>query len=271
MSLFSSLQQWLIALIIVVLVFSLGALLVDQVVMPYYTRNGEELEVPDIVELKVEQADSVLRRHGFELVEEREQYDWTYPEGTVIAQNPEPFSITKRGRRIYVTVSIGEKLSVMPNLVGKSARDAMFTTQKEGLNLTEEDFGYEYSNYYPATVVMAQSIPPGTKLRRDTPLHMTVSLGTLPNEFKVPDVVGQTLERAKKQILMAGLEIGEVIFEYHPDLLPNTVMSQSPKPNEKSEQGAFIDLKISTLDEKGIEDDEVETSEDLKYEPEDAD
>jgi len=269
MSFLKSLQQWSIAIFIVALFYVIGALLIDKIVMPYYTRHGEELEVPDIVEMKVEQADSVLRRHGFQLVEEREQYDWTYPEGTVIAQNPEPFSVTKRGRRIYVTVSIGEKLSVMPNLVGKSARDAIFAAQKEGLNVSEEDFGYEYSNYYPATVVMAQSIPPGTKLRRDTPLHVTVSLGTLPNEFKVPDVIGQTFERAKKQILMSGLELGEVIYEVHPDLLPNTVISQSPSADEKTEQGAFVDLRISVL-EMPTEEDSTGINEPDVYNPEDA-
>jgi serine/threonine-protein kinase len=249
MSFKSSLLQWLTAFIVVMILYAVGVVVIDQWVMPAYTRHNDVVEVPDVVELHVTEADSVLRAHGFQLVKEREQYDWHYPEGTVINQNPEPLSLTKKGRRVYVTVSIGEKLSLMPNLVGKSGRDAIFAAQSAGLNLTEDDFGYEYSNYYPEGVVMAQSIPPGTKLKKDTPLHITVSLGMIPDEFRVPDVVGQTLDRARKSILTSGLEVGEITYRVDKNLLPNTVISQSPQPDEKTERGTFVDLEVSVLEE----------------------
>lgn len=241
-------KQWGIAAFIVLLIFGAGITVVDRAIMPYYTRHGAEVEVPDIVEMHVTKADSLLRTRGFRLVVEREQYDWNYPEGTVVNQNPEAFALTKPGRRIYVTISIGEKLSTMPNLVGKSARDATFAAQSVGLTITDDCFGYEYSNYYPENVVMAQSIPPGTKLRRDTPLHATVSLGTLPNEFKVPNLIGQSLDRAKKIILTSGLEVGEIIFVLREDLLPNTVITQFPEPEVKTERGQLVDLVVSTLE-----------------------
>ena len=145
----SGISQWILAIIIVTIVFVVGVLFVNGVIMPFYTRLGEEVEVPEVVEMNVQTADSLLQTKGFHIVVEREQYDWNYPEGTVISQNPEAFSVTKPGRRIYVTVSIGEKLSTMPNLVGKSARDAVFAAQSVGLELPDECFGYEYSNYYP--------------------------------------------------------------------------------------------------------------------------
>ncbi|TKJ41770.1 hypothetical protein CEE37_04160 [candidate division LCP-89 bacterium B3_LCP] len=241
-------KQWIIAVFIVLCLYIAGVILVDQVILPFYTRHGAELEVPDIVEMHYAQADSLLREHGFRSVKEREQYDWNYPEGTVISQNPEAYALTKAGRRIYVTLSIGEKLCVMPNLVGKSSRDAMFSAQNTGLLLGDESFGYEYSNYYPENVVMAQSIPPGTKVKRDTPLHATVSLGTLPNEFSVPNLIGQSLDRAKRIILTSGLEIGEIVFSLREDLLPNTVISQFPDPEEKTVRGQLVDLEISTLE-----------------------
>lgn len=245
-----AIRHWGIAVILVGGIYLFGAVIIDKTIMPFYTRHDAEWEVPDIVEMLISEADSVLKTKGFKLVVEREQYDWNYPEGTVINQNPEAYSITKQGRRIYVTTSIGEKLSMMPNLVGKSSRDAIFTAQKANLSLTEEDFGYEYSTYYPQDVVMAQSIPPGTKLKKDTPIHITVSLGMLPNEFKVPNLIGQTLDRAKKIILTSGLEVGNISYQIRRDLLPNTVISQVPNAEEKSDRGEPVDLVVSTLEEK---------------------
>lgn len=248
------LKQWGLGILIVICLYLIGALLVNGVVMPLYTRHDVEVEVPEVVEMNVTEADSLLRIHGFHLVVEREQYDWNYPEGTVINQNPTAFSITKPGRRVYVTISIGEKLIMMPNLVGKSSRDAIFSGQSAGLTLSEESFGYEYSNYYPENVVMAQSIPPGTKLKKDTPIHVTVSLGTLPNEFLVPDVIGQSLERARKVILTSGLELGEITYRIEPNLLPNTVISQDPPGKQKTYRGAMVDLIISLMEESTPED-----------------
>jgi serine/threonine-protein kinase len=264
----AGLKQWGLAILVVVCLSMVGALVVNGIVMPVYTRHNVEVEVPEVVEMNVTEADSVLRIHGFHLVVEREQYDWNYPEGTVINQNPAAFSITKPGRRVYVTTSIGEKLIMMPNLVGKSSRDAIFAGQAAGLALGDESFGYEYSNYYPENVVMAQSIPPGTKLKKDTPVHVTVSLGTLPNEFRIPDVVGQTLERARKVILTSGLELGEIKYQVKPDLLPNTVISQDPPARKKTFRGAMVDLMVSLLEETPPEEDVLEESESTYPEPE---
>lgn len=248
-------KEWIVAFFIVLLLFVGAVLVIDGTVMPYYTRHGEEVEVPDIVEMDLAGADSALAAKGFKLVVEEEKYDSHYPEGTIIDQNPDAFSITKRGRRIYATVSIGEQLSVMPNLVGKSFRDAEFTLHTAGLSLNDQNVGYEYSYYYPNSVLMAQSIPPGTKLKKDTPIHVTVSLGNLPSEFRIPNLIGQPLDRARKIILTSGLSVGKLYIQYRKDLLPNTVIEQFPPADEKAEKGAEIDMTISTLDPTGREED----------------
>lgn len=243
----TSAKEWGLAAGLVFIIF-IGILgIFDRVVMPRYTRHGKKVEVPDVVEMPLEQADSALSKAGFELVVESGRYDNHYPEGTVIDQNPQAFSETKPGRRVYVTVSSGEQMCVMPNLIGKSERDAVFTAHSAGLTLNEEDVGYEYSYYYPAGVIMAQSIPPGTKLKKDTPIHVTSSLGALPEQFTIPNLVGQPLDRARKIILTSGLSLGEVTYEANEDLLPNTIISQSPEASSPAEKGQSINLVVSKL------------------------
>jgi eukaryotic-like serine/threonine-protein kinase len=242
-----SLKEWGLALLLVLIIFLSILGIFDRLVMPSYTRHGKMVEIPDVVEMPLAQADSTLNRSGFELVVESGRYDNHYPEGTVIDQNPHAFSDTKPGRRVYVTVSSGEQMCMMPNLIGKSERDAVFTAHSSGLDLKEDDVGYEYSYYYPTGVIMAQSIPPGTKLKKDTPLHVTSSLGALPEEFTIPNLIGQPLDRATKIVLTSGLALGQVSYTVNEKLLPNTVIEQSPAASSHAETGQSIDLVVSKL------------------------
>jgi len=249
----ASLRESALAVLLVAAFFLLIIILLDQVAMPFYTRHDQLVEVPDVGELTLAQADTVLSRSGFKLVVEGERYDEHYPVGAILDQNPAAYAETKPGRRVYVTLSSGEQVCDMPNLIGRSERDAVFEAHSAGLTLREEDIGYEYSFYYPQGVVMAQSIPPGTKLKKDTPIHVTSSLGNLPAEFRIPNLVGLTLDRAHKIILTSGLTVGEVTYQLREDLLPNTVIAQSPNRNQIAEKGQKVDLVASTLDRTKVD------------------
>jgi serine/threonine-protein kinase len=241
------LKEWGLAVLLTLLFFAALLLVLDKVIMPMYTRHDQVVEVPEVVEMRLEEAGAVLERSGFNLVVEAEKYDDHYPAGTIINQNPEAFAQTKPGRRVYVTVSSGELMIDMPNLVGKAERDAVFTATASGLTLREEDVGYEYSFYYPAGVIMAQSIPAGTRLKKDTRIHVTSSLGRAPEEFTSPNLIGQPLDRALKVLATSGLAVGEVKFMVRKDLLPNTVVDQTPKAQSPAEAGQVINLVVSTL------------------------
>ncbi len=243
-------KESVIAVLIVFILGCIVVLLLDGMIMPIYTRHNQEIEVPDVVEMTWEEADSALRRSGFRIILEDERYDNHYPAGVIIDQNPEAFSVTKPGRRVYVTVSSGEQMCIMPNLVGKSTRDAEFALHAAGLTFSEESIGYEYSFYYPSGVVMAQSIPPGTRVKKDTPIHMTASLGNIPAEIRVPNLLGQPLERAKKLIITSGMVVGDIQYKARNDLLPNTVIEQFPPPDQKAEMDQRINLIVSKLEEK---------------------
>lgn len=245
-----AMKEYFIAVLIILVLGCIGVQLLDRWVIPLYTRHNQEIEVPDVVEMTWKDADSILSRSGFRIILEDERYDNHYPAGVIIDQNPEAFSITKPGRRVYVTISGGEQMCIIPNLVGKSTRDAEFALHAAGLTFSEEGIGYEYSFYYPSGVVMAQSIPPGTRVKKDTPIHVTASLGNIPAEIKIPNLLGQPLERAKKLILTSGMVVGEIQYKERNDLLPNTVIEQFPLPDQKAEIEQRIDLIVSKLEEK---------------------
>ena len=70
-------------------------------------------------------------------------------------------------------------------------------------------------------------------------------MGIPPDYYIVPDVVNLSLHRAKEEILKNGLRYGEIIYEYQPDLLPNTVLDQNMTPGMRVSFPATINLTIS--------------------------
>ena len=235
-----------LAACIVLLVFLV--LLADIVIMPILTHHGIEKELPDVTELTFEDAQKVLAESGFTIIKDGEKFDDHYEAGTVISQNPLPFSSVKKGRRIYVIVSAGEKMVKVPKITGSSERESEFVLKQAGLVLGE--IFYEYDNYYPKSVVCRQSLPEGSEVKEQEIIDITVSLGHMPASFIVPDVSGRSLEEAGKIIQKAGLKIGKVTKRKNRKLLPDTVIDQSPDPGEETERGAKVDLVVSSLKEE---------------------
>ena len=229
------------------LMFIFLALLMDWIVMPLYTHHGAEDELPDVTEMSFEEARGILQSKGFRIIIDGKKYDATYPESTVVFQNPAPFSRVKKGRRIYVTLSAGERMVRVPKVVGSSERDAAFILRQEGLLMG--DMFYEYSNYYPKGVVCGQALPEGTEAVEQTAVDITLSIGRLPDRFIVPDVVGKSLDTARRLLLQAGLKVGSISYKVQRNLIPDTVISQSVEPGEEVNQGRSIDLVVSRLEE----------------------
>ena len=234
-------KRWFISAVLLIVFY----VLMDKVVMPAYTRHGQAIDVPDVTNMTFETARSVLEEHKLKAVKGGERYDSRVPPGYVLFQEPSAGSKVKTGRRIYLTLSKGERTIAMPNLVGGSERDAVFKLNSMGLSVDSVD--YDYSSYYPDGVVADQSIPPGTEIPVGTKVRLTVSLGPMPTEFIVPNVVGKSLDEARKAIKKAGLTVGHVVYQESDELLPDTVIEQSLEPGTKVSAGDTLDLVVSKL------------------------
>jgi beta-lactam-binding protein with PASTA domain len=218
-------------------------ILMDWIVMPVYTHHGREEELPDVTEHSFDEARAILEHRGFKIIKDKEKTDSNYPKGTVIFQNPAPYAKVKKGRRIYVTVSSGEKSIVMPQIVGVSERDATFILEHAGLVLGAMES--EFNDYYPEGVICKQSIPKDAEVAAKTVVDLTVSRGALPSHFIVPNLVGKNVETAKKILYDSGLELGTVDNALQMDLIPGTVIAQNVKPGTEVHQGTAVGLTVS--------------------------
>jgi len=213
--------------------------------MPIVTAHGREKEIPDLFELPVEKAKELAREEGFKFKILESRFDSFYPPGIVIEQIPPPFTISKVGRRIKVVVSEGEKLYPMPDITGSTLRDALFKLEELSFTVPDDSIKLVFSDYYPDGVITEQPFAPGTMLGGRTRLSLIVSMGKIPGEFIVPEVIAMNLKQARESILRAGLSVGDISFVQHAHADSGLVVSQSLPASTKTEFMKPIDLGIS--------------------------
>ena len=236
-------QTWAYKPIIIILIVIVFTVLMDKIVMPLVVDYGSERELPDVIEMTIDQATNVLEKEGFNVIVKDSLYDANHPLGTVIEQSPYPFATVKEGRRVYLTISIGDKPIIMPKLIGLSPRDAELTIRSYNLKLGSKS--YMPSDIYLEGTVIGQSYPQGQQIKPNTRINITISLGKLKEEKTVPALVGKSFYEAKEILKMNKIKIGEITYEERENILPETVLKQSLESGKKVEPGEKIDLVIS--------------------------
>ena len=217
-------------------------LIFNYMLIPWYVNQGGVVTVPAVVGMKFEDAQRMLDSLGFAPRKGETRLDREHPAGVVVVQNPIEGSKVKMGRRIYLMVSGGELTVTVPNVKGRTLRDARFALEKEGLKLG----GVEYapSEEFPANTVVEQKISPGSRVKRDVYVSVVVSQGSISQKVTVPDVTGKNLAEAKTILAAAGLAVGNITEVPSIDLLPNTIVDQYPRVGELVPAGQGIDLFV---------------------------
>jgi eukaryotic-like serine/threonine-protein kinase len=235
--------------IIAVIAFIL-IVIIDSFFMPYYVQRGKTTTVPNIVGLSIEEAKKKLKEIGLEPKEAEYKPDKRYRTGTVIQQNPSADSEVKYGRGIYLTISGGEELVDVPNLRGKSIREAAFNLERCGLRLGS--ISYEPSeDIFPNTIIR-QEIQTNKKIASGSQINIIVSQGQSTDLRLVPDVLSKTRTEAEKLLTENGFKIGKIVHQINLDLLPNTVLEQYPRAGVLVQLGTVIDLVVAQKTEMNV-------------------
>ena len=129
---------------IIVLIFIGLLVIVDKMVMPLYISHGTVKVVPDVLNLKYEDASSKLSHAGLTAIK---SYHVKYLSGVdsniVLSQMPEAGVEVKPGRNVYLVVNKLEKPSFpMPDLLGRPELDARETVARMDLKLQNVRISY---------------------------------------------------------------------------------------------------------------------------------
>ena len=230
-------------LLIFSLLSLLGILLIDYIILPNYVGYNNEHYLPDIRGEFEEKAIFQLKNIGFQTEVIKIPYSETYEPGIVIKMFPRAFTKVKEGRSIALTVSGKMEDIQIPSLLKSSIRNAKLEILRLGLGI--DSIIYEYDNNIQEGYISFQIPRPGKVVKSATNMIIGVSLGLPPDYYIVPDIVNLSLERAKEKITKSGLRVGDINFEFQPELLNNTVIEQNMTAGMRVSFPASIHLLVS--------------------------
>jgi len=216
-------------------------ILFDKLFMPWVV-SAEEVTVPDFVGQNKITAIEELKKIGLEPVEQGPKYDENVPRDHVILQTPRPGSTVKVGRRVYLYISGGEPLIKMPQLLGKTVRDAKITIERLGLAI---DTLLNVRSEFPAKTVVEQSVKEGEFLAKGDSVTLMISIGPQIGMVRVPNLIAKTLTEAERILRELSLKIGKKTYLSSPNLLPNTIIDQYPSEDKLVSYGDSVDVVIT--------------------------
>ena len=149
---------WIVLLIVL-------AFAVDKLLMPIFSGHFASTgEVPNLEGMSQEAAEKALDSAGFkyEWLEEG-RYNSQVPEGMVLVQMPAAGRVAKLGRTVKLTKSLGVREVEIPDLRGKSQKQAEISLTRAGLVQGEIVKGAHAS--IPRGVVIRTEPMAGNKVR----------------------------------------------------------------------------------------------------------
>lgn len=139
----------------------------------------------------------------------------------------------------FNTCSGGEV--TVPDVTYSDKEAAITQLENAGLNNDVIVIRYEYSDAIQKDEVISQSKASGTKVAKGTTIELVVSKG--PQPITVPNVIGNTEEKAISQIQEAGYTYS-VKYQYSDEIHDGCVISQTPEANSSLESGSTVTIVV---------------------------
>ncbi len=162
-----------------------------------------------------------LEKMGATVKEEREESD-TIAEGMIIRTSPGANAPIKEGDTVtlYVSSGAGEKMVLMPYLVGLSLQQAKKTIAEN--DLLEGEIKEVYSNA-PKGEVTEQNIAPNTKVKAYERVNLSISKGKEPNTKSVGITVPQSKDKTSIKVVQDGIVIHDAVHSKSEEAFSLTV------------------------------------------------
>ncbi len=240
--------SWLKWVAIGILGFFAFLLVMDMLIMPLYVKRGEKGIVPKVLGKQVEAGMKLLSDAGFDPIKYETQFDEKIKEGLIIRQTPEGGEETKPGRKVYLIISGGKEMIVVPDLRGKTLNDARIAIVKANLELGKTD--YVFTDADSSGNVYNQSPSPGTKMSGSKRVDLVVSQGPRNGKVAVPaNLIGVSEVEATQRLAAARFRVGKVTLAEHEGKV-GTVYETYPSAGDLIDAGSAVDLFI--IKEKGV-------------------
>ena len=237
-SFLKALPLW--AVTVLILVF-----LTDKLLLPAFAGSFADTGViPDLVRMTPEAAEEALTKAGFKFEWLSEgRYSSEVDSGKVLVQMPVAGRTAKLGRTVRLTRSMGLRVVEIPDLRGKSQKQAAISLTRAGLVQGETVKGAHAT--MPRGVVIRTVPAAFEKVRVGDTVQVVINAGDSKGKVLLPDFSNQLLDDVYGQLENLGLKLGKVTREKDGEgRRPGTVMETSPKSGDYLTPGYKINFVV---------------------------
>ncbi|MDR7329754.1 Stk1 family PASTA domain-containing Ser/Thr kinase [Corynebacterium guangdongense] len=222
---------WTVLVLLVTAAVAVGA---------WWFGSGRYGEVPQVLGMDRTAAVAAVSEAGFEPTTRIIFHDEVPADETVGTEPPEGGRALP-GEPVVILISQGRP--TVPEIpAGMGVEDYRALADERTLNI--ETGESVWSDSVPSGTVAQTSPAPGTQVAIGSTITVALSKG--PQPATVPDVEGQPLDLARRQLEEAGLNVGEVSERYDDVIFGGNVVAVNPGPGTHLERGDRVDLVVST-------------------------
>lgn len=162
-------------LLIAIGVFFIGYLILT-LYLRVYTSHGDSISVPDLTGMTKDEMEHQLGTKALNYLITDTVYAPGKKMGVVLSQNPQPNSLVKEGRCIYIKLSSSSLPKIeMPKITDLSSRQAKSKLLSHGLKIGK----IRYDPEEPYDLVVGQRyqgkpIAPGTPIKKESKIDIVV-------------------------------------------------------------------------------------------------
>lgn len=201
---------------------------------------SESVAVPRVIDLDASVAEERLVAAGLRVRREGEMPHPRLASGTVIWQDPPPYSEIGSGAQVQLMVSSGPPELAIPDIEGLDAGLALKVLTAAGLNLQGVD---SVSNAAPKGTALATRPVAGVTRSPTDPITLVVSSG--PANNTIPDLSNLTVPEARERLMTAGFSVGRITLERSEGLPEGRIIRQRPAAGGLSAKDSRVDIIVS--------------------------
>ncbi|MZE43652.1 Stk1 family PASTA domain-containing Ser/Thr kinase [Streptomyces sp. SID5477] len=197
----------------------------------------DTVKLPDVSGYRLDKARTLLEDEGLEPGMVTRAFSGEVAKGFVISTKPGSGTTVRAGSAVALVVSKGSPVDV-PDVTGDDLEDAKAELTEAGLEVKVAD-GRVNSEYDSGRVARQTPDPGGRAAEGDT---VTLTLSKGPRMIEVPDVVGDSVDDAKRKLEDAGFDVDEDRGLL--GLFGDTVKKQSVDGGDTAPEGSTIKITI---------------------------
>ncbi len=203
---------------------------------------SQEIEIPSVEGEKFDDVVEKYKEQGIEILKDKEEYSEDVEEGKIISQRPEANTMSK-DKKVYVVVSKGVRLEEVPDVTNKDYKVAVYElSDTKGFKVEKVEV---VSDTVAAGIVISQDYKNEMRPYGST-IKLEVSIGDGKESVIMPNVLGETEEKAKKTLEDKKLTVS-VTYGEDKTKSNGVVIAQSYPENQELKEGDLVEITVNRL------------------------